>query len=300
MNTTEFYRVLESEKDEEVSTAAAIIGWIGTGIGVLYYLFPVRMIYQLFKGHLTYKEVNVMIFITNTLNCLVWTAYGKRQNKPQLWIFYACSVAISGIWTSIYWVFFAEKHPWKSVLYLLLFYDIGFEIFYIFYEMIHNITFIKYFVCVVGVIMYYTPGLKMYHAIKLKNRELIQWYISFTGIFSNGFWFIYGLLLMDFSLIVTKGIGTLLGLIQTIVWVCLKCKYPDGDPEKIAQEKNKELEEKKEGDEEKEPKTVQIKVEPHAGKPTETEENLVSKQETRHEPQKETIEIKERPVEINS
>lgn len=207
-----------------------VMGWIGTVLCIFFFISPVTMVIQLVKKQITYKDINILIFICNFLNCCIWTAYGIRQEKPQMYACNGIGTFFTALFTCFYWVYFAELKPLPSIIYLVLYLDIGLEIFWIFYDMIKNVEVVKYIVLVINIIMYFMPGLKMFEVIKTKNRDLIPVYMSFLSIVACVCWLTYGLGINDLSVIVPNALGIVFSIMQITVWSWAKCKYPNGDP----------------------------------------------------------------------
>lgn len=233
-----------SEKEESIFSE--VIGWIGTGLGILYFLFPVIMIIQMLRKECTYKDVNLGVLLTNFFNCLLWTAYGNREGKTQLWVYNASGAFVSAIWVGFYLVYFAELNILKSLFYIIICFNFGGEIFYVFYKIVVNIEVVRYACLVIGVLMFYAPGLKMVKCIKTKNRNLIPIYLSVLLIFSCSSWVIHGIMIKDISLSITKSLGIFFAILQTSIWIWCRAKYPDGEVKSSTSDSQKKKEPQKE------------------------------------------------------
>ena len=164
-----------------------------------------------------------MLFV-NMSNCILWVAYGLRLGELQMYVTNGTGTAFSLVWISFFLFFHAEKKPLLTVFYLILFYDIYLEVFYIFYKLVGEKAITGYLVLVINVIMYAAPGYKIFLALKNSDHTLLPIHISFIALASCCCWFIYGLYIFNPSTFVPNGMGIVFSAAQVIVYFIAKTR----------------------------------------------------------------------------
>ena len=216
--------LIRQQPDEPVNYFKEIFGWIGAALSIFFFIGPLTLVIETFKGKRNYKDMNPYMLFVNMSNCVLWVAYGLRLGEPQMYVANGTGTAFSLVWISFFLFFHAEKKPLLTVFYLILFYDIYLEVFYIFYKLVGEKAITGYLVLVINVIMYAAPGYKIFLALKNSDHTLLPIHISFIALASCCCWFIYGLYIFNPSTFVSKGMGIVFSVAQVIVYFIAKTR----------------------------------------------------------------------------
>ncbi|KAE8736025.1 methyl-CpG-binding domain-containing protein 9-like isoform X1 [Hibiscus syriacus] len=164
-----------------------IVGIIGNVISFGLFLSPVPTFYQIYKKKAV-EEFQPYPYLGTVMNCLIWMFYGlpivKNDNILVLTI-NSVGLAIELIYLSVYAVYANDRK--KRVL------D-GSDVF--------------------NIIMYGLPLAIWKKVFDTKSVEYMPFWLSLAG-FSNGIcWTIYALIQFDIFILVSNGLGSILGAIQ--------------------------------------------------------------------------------------
>lgn len=254
----ELLRLLKKDDDEGTDYVKEVFGWIGSVLSIFFFFGPLVSAVNTIKGKCSYKEMNPFSLFTNISNCVLWVAYGLRLGEMQMYVCNGVGTAFSLVWISIYLVFLAEKKPLYCLFYLILFYDVYIEIFYIFYVLVGEKQVTGYIVLVINVVMYFAPGYKIVQAAKALDASLLPIHVSILALLSCLCWLIYGLYISNPSTYVPNGMGVIFALAQVIVYGICKAKGPkqkeenkEGTPVPATEMQGQKQEKKEEVDERK-------------------------------------------------
>lgn len=252
----EMLRLLK--KDEGVDYVKEVFGWMGSVLSIFFFFGPLVSVIDTFKGKCSYKKMNPFSLFTNISNCILWVAYGLRLGEKQMYVCNGIGTAFSLVWISIFLVFHAEKKPLLSIFYLILFYDVYIEVFYIFYRLVGEKEVTGYIVLVINVVMYFAPGYKIIQAAKALDSSLLPIHVSILALLSSMCWLIYGIYISNPATYVPNGMGVFFALVQVIVFIVCKVKGPkpkeenkEGSPVPATEMQNQKAEKKDEADDRK-------------------------------------------------
>jgi len=216
-----------------------IMGWVGTCLSMVFYIAPIIPITKLIKNKYTIKEIPGPLLIMSFMNTIIWTTYGLKDNKTQVFVCNAIGGIISIFFIVIYLIYLAEI-KWKLyIIYNFIFANFIVEIFYIFYKIINNNNAIGLTAMIFNILMYASPGAKIYEVYVTENYELIPIYSCIVSVFNCISWFIHGLFLNDINIEIPNGIGFVLAIIQILVWYIFYKKNKNKDIEEKVEEEIK-------------------------------------------------------------
>ena len=216
--------LIRQQPDEPVNYFKEIFGWIGAALSIFFFIGPLTLVIETFNGKRNYKDMNPYMLFINMSNCVLWVAYGLRLGELQMYVTNGTGTAFSLVWISFYLYFLAEKKPLLAVFYLILFYDIYLEVFYIFFKLVGEKAITGHIVLVINVVMYAAPGYKIFLALKNSDHTLLPIHISFIALASSTCWFIYGLYISNPSTYVPNGIGIVFSVAQVVVYFIAKSR----------------------------------------------------------------------------
>jgi hypothetical protein len=238
---------------------AVIVSAIGTMISIGLNLTPILLFYRYFKGTAGIQTIPEMMFITGIFCCATNLAYGIIKDDKILKISNGCCYGLQILYGTIYIFITNKKQVHKLLLYLLIAWDLSFEVLFIFGNILefhfgNNFAnrFTGIFNIVIGTLNVITPGQNIVKVFKTQNFTLIPIVTIFFQCTCSTLWFVYGLTDMDPMMIVPNLIGTVITTIQMATYFFFYCKLhgvPPESPKKEGEEEGKE--EGKEGTEEK-------------------------------------------------
>ena len=206
-----------------------IFGWMGSVISVVFFIAPVVPYYNLIKEKITYKETPGILLICSYINCVLWVVYGIKLSKLQVYTTNSIGGVVTLVWICIFLVFFVKKHVLKSIGFISLVVVVSVGVFLLFYYVVDpkkdeaKIT--GYVVMVFNILMYASPGEKIYTVIKTKNYNLIPIYSTIAAFVGCICWLTYGICGSDLSVIVPNSLGLFFGILQIIVYLIIRFKY---------------------------------------------------------------------------
>ena len=245
--------------EEEKPIGAVIVSSIGTMISIGLNLTPILLFYRFFKGTAGLQTIPETMFITGVFCCATNLAYGIIKDDKILKISNGVCYGLQILYGTIY-IFITNKNQvHKLLLYLLIAWDLSFEVLFIFGNILefhfgNNFAnrFTGIFNIVIGTLNVITPGQNIVKVFKTQNFTLIPIVTIFFQCTCSTLWFVYGLTDMDPMMIVPNLIGTVITTIQMATYFFFYCKLhgvPPESPKKEGEEEGKE--EGKEGTEEK-------------------------------------------------
>ncbi len=266
---------------EEQPLSAKIVSAIGTMISVGLNLSPILLFYRYFKKTAGLETIPETMFITGVFCCATNLAYGIIKDDNILKISNGCCYGLQVLYGTIY-IFITNKgQVHKLILYLLIAWDLSFEVLFIFGNILEfhfgnkfALTFTGAFNMFIGTVNVITPGQNIIKVFKTGNFSLIPIVTIFFQCTCSTLWFVYGLTDMDVNMIVPNLLGTTITTIQIGTYYFFYCKHHGVVP---PQPKKEGEEEGKEGEKEGE------KVE---GKEDEDKENLLVKEKEKDNKEK--------------
>ena len=246
-------RILE----EEDSIATKVVSILGTMISVGLNLTPIVLFYEFFKGKREFKSIPEMMFVSGVFCSSTNLAYGIIKGDGMLILSNTICDSLQVGYTTLFLFFFAEKDFAKYLLYLIIAYDLTFEIIYIFSDVIkfHTskdvaLNFTGIFNIVIGLINVVTPGQNIIKVFKTEDFTLIPIITICFQCLCSSFWGFYGFKDMDIMIILPNLLGVVLTILQIAVYYYFYCKRKGVPPEKPKKEGEIEddLEENEEND----------------------------------------------------
>jgi uncharacterized protein with PQ loop repeat len=126
----------------------------------------------------------------------------------------------------IYLIFELKKYLLDAILNALILTTGSWALYRAFTIIIDDDRVIGKILIVTTIVVYLAPIQIIYRVIKDKNYIMIPIYSAYVYLFACISWVIYGISINDFYLIFPHVIGTILSLIQIIIFINYKKKYP--------------------------------------------------------------------------
>ena len=215
-----------------------IFGLIGSAISTFFFIAPVVPFIKLIKKEITVKESPGILLLCTLLNCILWGDYGLLYNRFLQYGPNALGALITLVWTTIFLIYLADRKVGFVILYLLLMIIAVAGLTIVFYLFV-PVEITGKIVVVFNVLMYASPGEKMVTVCKTGNYQLIPIWSTLGGLACSACWFIYGIYLLDWNVMIPNALGVLCSIIQIIVFLIFKGKSKNVE---------KEMEDETEGD----------------------------------------------------
>jgi hypothetical protein len=243
------FRYLEEEQEQKLS--AIIVSAIGTMISIGLNLSPILLFYRYFKKTAGIETIPETMFITGIFCCATNFAYGIIKDDKILKISNGVCYGLQILYGTIY-IFITNKDKvHKLLLYLLIAWDLSFEVLFIFGNILEYHfgnsfaqTFTGGFNMFIGTVNVITHGQNIIKVFKTGNFTLIPIVTIFFQCTCSTLWFVYGLTDMDINMIVPNVLGTVITIIQIGTYYFFYCKHHG----KVPPQPKKEGEEEEKGE----------------------------------------------------
>ena len=208
---------------EESSLFGEIIGWVGTGIALYFYIAPAVPFIKLVKESLKVNEVPGILLICSFMNCILWADYGLKTDKFLVYLANGIGGTITLIWITIYLIYLGKKNLKIALVLIILLMALVGGISYLFYKIINEEITGKV-AMVFNILMYAAPGEKIFQVFKTKQYKLIPIFSTIGGLSCSLCWLIYALYLLDINMIIPNALGLFFAILQIIVYLIFYCK----------------------------------------------------------------------------
>ena len=209
----------------EENLASTIVSSIGTMISIGLNLTPILLFYRYFKKTAGIETIPESMFITGIFCCATNLAYGIIKGDVKLEISNGVCYGLQVLYGTTYIFIANNKQIDKLLLYLIIAWDLSFEVLFIFGNILEvhfdkefALWFTGIFNTVIGALNVITPGQNIIKVCRTGNFTLIPIVTIFFQCACSSLWFIYGLSDLDVYLIVPNLLGMVLTAIQISVY----------------------------------------------------------------------------------
>ena len=209
--------------EEEGDIVGDIFGWVGTAISTFFYIAPIVPILKLIREEITCKESPGVLLICSFMNCILWANYGLKKDRFLQYFPNGLGGFITLIFITIFLIYLADKKISLSLFYTICLAIIVSGLGLLFYFII-DVEITGTIAMVFNVLMFASPGEKMYTVCKKGRYQLIPIWSTIGAGACSGCWLIYGVYLSDLKIIIPNGLGVLCAFIQVIVFIIFKTK----------------------------------------------------------------------------
>ena len=209
-----------------MDTLQEVVGWIAAGLTVLYYLFPVKPFFRVLKGKLNFEDTPGVFVTTCYVNCFVWYVYGDMIFSDQVKYSKAVAACISLLLMIIYLAYELKKYLVDSILNALILITGTWAVYRALTIIIDDDRIVGKICIGTAIVVFLTPIQILYRVIKEKNYILIPIYEAWAYLFASIAWVTYGVMITDFYVVCPHVMGIVLSLVQIIVYLNFRRKYP--------------------------------------------------------------------------
>jgi solute carrier family 50 protein (sugar transporter) len=208
---------------EEDDLVGEIFGWVGTAISICFFIAPIVPFSKLIKEEIEWKDIPGVLLICSLLNCVLWLNYGLLLNRFIVYFSNGVGGAITLIFITIYLIHVSNKKFGFAILYTLILIAVLTGLDLLFFKLVPY-DWTGKIVLVFNVLMYAAPGEKILIVFRSWNYNLIPIWSTFAGIACSTCWFIYGIYLIDWYIMIPNVLGILFSIFQIFVFFIFKNK----------------------------------------------------------------------------
>ena len=201
-------------KDDVIES---IFGWVGSAISIYFFISPAVPFSKVLKEEMNYKDSPGVLLISSFINCILWADYGLLKDITQIYLTNSLGGTITLIWISIYIFYFGRKYFSFSLIINIILLVVSGIISYLFYYKIdEKITGLV--AMIFNILMYASPGEKIFKIIKTGNYHLIPIFSTIGGFACSLCWLIFGIYKEDKNVIIPNALGLFFSILQSIIY----------------------------------------------------------------------------------
>ena len=209
-----------------METFQEITGWIGCGITVLSFIFPIFPYLNVLRGKISFEDTPAVYVTTCYVNYFCWYVYGDMIFSDQLKYAYIIGSGINLILMIIYLAYEVKKYLVDSILNTLILITGTWALYRALTIIIDDDRIVGKICIGTSCIVFLSPIQVIYKVIKEKNYNIINILNSWLVLLYGICWVIYGVLITEFYVVFPFAIAIILSLVEIIIYISYKRKYP--------------------------------------------------------------------------
>ena len=209
-----------------MDTVQECIGWAAAGLSVLYYLAPVSPFFRVLKGKLNFEDTPGVFVTTCYVNCFVWYIYGDMIFSDQVKYANCVAAGISLFLMIIYLAYELKRYLVDSILNALILITGTWAVYRALTIIIDDDRIVGKICIGTAIVVFLSPIQIVYRVIKEKNYILIPIYSAGVYLLACIAWVVYGVMITDFYVVCPHVAGIILSLVQIVVYLNIKRRYP--------------------------------------------------------------------------
>ena len=209
-----------------MDTVQECFGWAAACFTVCYYVTPAISFINVLKGKLNFEDTPIIFVSVCYVNCFIWYIYGDITFSDQIKISNMVAGGISLILICIYLIYEIRKYLIDSILNTLILITGSWAVYRALTIILDDDRIIGKILIGTTITVYITPIQILFRVIKEKNYILIPVYSAWVYLFACIAWVVYGIFIGDFYVVFPHSAGIILSLVQIIVFLNFKRKYP--------------------------------------------------------------------------
>lgn len=209
-----------------MDTLQESFGWVAACLNICFYLMPVIPFINVIKGKLNFEDTPGVFVTTCYVNCFVWYVYGDMIFSDQVKYGFCAGTGISLLLMIIYLAYELRKYLVDTILNCLILITGTWACYRALTIIIDDDRIVGKICIGTTIIVYLTPIQMLYKVIKDKNYIIIPIYSTLIYLCACICWIVYGVMITDFYVVCPHVMGVVLSLVQIIVFLNFKRKYP--------------------------------------------------------------------------
>ena len=206
-----------------VKNSEIVFGWYCTFINFLFILSPSLILSKYKKRIYLINLTPKLIIVINYLNCIIWTCYGFKIEKPYIAVgnFLSNIISLSLLCLLIYYL--SKKDILKSIVISTIFFFISIILAFICILMINDNEILYNLCCFSTILVYAAPGVQIINVNKKNKYKLIPIYTCVFGLLASFNWTLFAFYIIKKKFgIISFFIGFMLSSIQIITYIISK------------------------------------------------------------------------------
>lgn len=209
-----------------METVQECFGWAATAITVLSFLSPVFPYINVLKGKLNFEDTPAVLVTTCYVNYFCWYIYGDMIFSDQIKYCYMIGGIVNLVLMIIYLAYEIKKYLVDSILNTLILITGTWALYRALTIIIDDDRIVGKICIGTSCIVFLSPIQIIYKVIKEKNYILIPIYNCYMIFLYAICWVVYGIFITDFYVVFPNSIAIVLALIEIIIYLNYKRKYP--------------------------------------------------------------------------
>ena len=209
-----------------MATVQECFGWAATAITVLSFLSPVFPYINVLKGKLNFEDTPAVLVTTCYVNYFCWYIYGDMIFSDQIKYCYMIGGIVNLVLMIIYLAYEVKKYLVDSILNTLILITGTWALYRALTIIIDDDRIVGKICIGTSCIVFLSPIQIIYKVIKEKNYILIPIYNCYMIFLYAICWVVYGIFITDFYVVFPNSIAIVLALIEIIIYLNYKRKYP--------------------------------------------------------------------------
>ena len=210
----------------EMETVQECFGWAGAVITVLSFITPVFPYLKVLKGKISFEDTPAVFVTTSYINYFCWSIYGDMIFSDQLKYCYMIGGIINLILMIIYLAYEVKKYLVDSILNTLILITGTWALYRALTIIIDDDRIVGKICIAISCVIFVSPIQILYKVIKDKNYILIPINNCYLIVLYGICWVVYGIFITDFYIVFPNSIAIILSLVQIVVYLNFKKKYP--------------------------------------------------------------------------
>lgn len=201
-------------------------GWLGTITTVVSFIFPIFPYLNVIRKKLYFENTPIVQVTTCYINYLCWCIYGHMIYTSHIQYCFLIGSIINFVLIFIYIAFELKKYLIDSILNLLILFTGTWALYRVLEIIIDKEDVVGKIAVGTSFIVFLTPIRAIYKVIKNKNYNIIPIYNCYFIFLYSIFWFIFGIFIPDYNIIVPYFVSFVLSLIEIVIFWNYKINYP--------------------------------------------------------------------------
>ena len=210
----------------EMETVQECFGWVGAILAVLSFISPVFPYLKVLKGKLSFEDTPAVFVTIGYINYFCWSIYGDMIFSDQLKYCYMIGGVINLVLMIIYLAYEVKKYLVDSILNTLILITGTWALYRALTIIIDDDRIVGKICIATSCVIFFSPIQIIYKVIKDKNYILIPIYNCYLIVSYAICWVVYGIFITDFYIVFPNSIAIILSLVQIVIYLNFKKKYP--------------------------------------------------------------------------
>ena len=201
-------------------------GWLATVLTIISFIFPIFPYLNVIRGKLNFEDTPAVYVITSYINYFCWYVYGDMIYSDQLKYCFLIGSIINCILMVIYLAYEVRKYLIDAILNTIILITGTWALYRALIIIIDDDRIVGKICIGTCFIVYLSPIQIIYKVFKDKNFLLIPIYNCWLIFAYSISWVVYGVYITDIYVIVSFSVAIFLSLIEILIYLAYKRKYP--------------------------------------------------------------------------